>query len=63
MNKNHYLIPIVFVVLMIVSMFSAPVLASRPNVTYDDTGQYTRYVGVSAGQIMKSLCQTIGMDN
>jgi pimeloyl-ACP methyl ester carboxylesterase len=49
MNKNHYLTPIAFVVLMIVSMFSAPVLASRPNVTYDDTGQYTRYVGVLGG--------------
>jgi pimeloyl-ACP methyl ester carboxylesterase len=49
MNKKHYLIPTVFVVLMIVSSFSAPVLASRPNVTYDDTGHYTRYVGVLGG--------------
>jgi hypothetical protein len=49
MNKNHYLIPIAFAVLMIVSMFSAPVLASRPNVTYDSTWQYTHYVGVLGG--------------
>ena len=34
---------------MTVSIFSAPVLASRPNVTYDDTWQYTRYVGVLGG--------------
>ncbi len=49
MNKKDFLIPIVFVVLMIVSMFSAPVLASRPDVTYDSTWHYTRYVGVLGG--------------
>jgi len=32
-----------------VPIFSAPVLASRPDVTYDSTGHYTRYVGVLGG--------------
>ena len=49
MNKKNFLISIVFVVLLIVSTFSAPVLASRPDVTYDDTWDYTRYVGVLGG--------------
>src|SRR5512136_1020775 len=49
MNKKTYLTSTVFVVLMIVSMFSVPVLASRPDVTYDSTGHYTRYVGVLGG--------------
>jgi pimeloyl-ACP methyl ester carboxylesterase len=49
MSKKTYLISIVFVALMTVSMFSAPVLASRPDVTYDSTWHYTRYVGVLGG--------------
>lgn len=49
MNNKNFLISIVFVALLIVSTFSVPVLAKRPDVTYDDTWDYTRYVGVLGG--------------
>ena len=47
MNKKYLLT--IFSVVILVSFFINPVLATKPEATYDATGQYTRYVGELGG--------------